>query len=773
MKKITLLLLALPLSILAQDAFSLLDKSEMETSILYDRAFKVVDLNDDIKKINATYFIQAYSELAQSDYSNYFKKGKSFGEIRTQSFQENIIPIGLINVRFDQLKPHVFEEETVIVNGNKLINTSNDNAIFETKSRVFASPLVPRYRGLNTIFKFDPEYLFNSATYDVVNIQVDFDNDDGVQNVSLNQNVRVTYLQAGEKELKFEITMSSGRTVSHSAYIIIEKSSEDMNASRAPGDESPITPINASIAYQGFGEALALIGTGEYKIYYDNVDGILDKPIFFIDGFDPDDARTIPLMYEQLNFGNPVQNLAELVRDEGFDLVLVNFPNYTSITDGTTMIDGGADFIQRNAFILVELLNTINSMKVGDEENVVIGPSMGGLISRYALRYMEQNTLDHETRLFLSFDSPHLGANVPIGFQYLFNYMLNGDPGVMAVEALVDDLLNSVAAKQMLVDHYLGHVDGGGINQAAGATLPIGAPNFRDAFQTEIDAMGFPQNTRNVAIINGGGDGASDMTGTPGFTVIDDNIDTSAITSADITVRFAPSATLTNTVTDFVGYITVVPVLFYSATAESPAFTDGVDSAPGGLFQIDDLAEGGDQIITDFVNALNINAFDFIPTVSGLSLATDNGEINWYHDVDLGEGDPPGETMSPNNTIDSTPFVNWFIPENNESHVLLTQGNVTFALAEIMPETLSVPTEDEGLLKLEKNPIRSELVLLNSTNLQNANLTITDLTGKQVFKKEVALSSRTTIPLTINSGLYVLTIEGDYNMIRTFKLVVR
>ena len=103
--------------------------------------------------------------------------------------------------------------------------------------------------------------------------------------------------------------------------------------------------------------------------------------------------------------------------------VILNFPNWTA-SDGMTLVDGGADFIQRNAFILVKLINEINSMKVGSEQNVIIGPSMGGLISRYALRYMEQNTLDHDTRLYLSFDSPHLGANVPIGLQYLFNYMV-------------------------------------------------------------------------------------------------------------------------------------------------------------------------------------------------------------------------------------------------------------------------------------------------------------------------------------------------------------
>ena len=76
------------------------------------------------------------------------------------------------------------------------------------------------------------------------------------------------------------------------------------------------------------------------------------------------------------------------------------------------------------------MLRYINSIKQGNEPNVVIGPSMGGLITRYALAYMEQqlaNTGDnakwnHETRLWVSFDAPHQGANIPFGVQKGIQY---------------------------------------------------------------------------------------------------------------------------------------------------------------------------------------------------------------------------------------------------------------------------------------------------------------------------------------------------------------
>ena len=190
--------------------------------------------------------------------------------------------------------------------------------------------------------------------------------------------------------------------------------------------ESAILNIDATIPYQGIDEAIPLLGSAEYKIFYSGNNSVIDKPVIFIDGFDPNDSRDIPAMYDLLNYGSPTQNLGDIVRSEGFDLIVLNFPEeYLSPSDGISVVRGGADFIQRNAFILIELINVINGLKVGSEQNVVIGPSMGGLISQYALRHMEENTMDHDTRLFISFDSPHLGANVPIGLQYLFNYMIN------------------------------------------------------------------------------------------------------------------------------------------------------------------------------------------------------------------------------------------------------------------------------------------------------------------------------------------------------------
>ena len=523
-----------------------------------------------------------------------------------------------------------------------------------------------------------------------------------------------------------------------------------------PGSESGITPINSTLTYQGFDETAAHFGTAEYNIYYDNIDGVLDKPIFFVDGFDPNDSRTIPLMYSLLNFGMAGENLGDLIRDEGYDLVVLNFPTYVRAADGAT-INGGADYIQRNAFILMELLNVINGMKTGTEENVVIGPSMGGLISRYALKYMEDNALDHETRLYVSFDSPHRGANVPMSIQYLFNYMVNGAPAITELAPLVDGLLGSPAAKQMLIDHFLGHVGMDGVTQT-GSNLPIGAPNFRDAFQSELDGMGFPENTRNIAISNGSSQGS--LTGSIGLELLNHLFVTSATTRATITLNFTPAENLNSQVTDFVGEAFVgiwIPVAFYSASSQSPPTVDGLDSAPGGQFDLNSFDDGSSTLITEFVNNLTSQYFNFIPTISGLAITETD---DWY--------DLPNVSARFN-----TPFDASYIPAINEPHVQVNAGNVAFTLDEILNPPLSNDDFEINSFRIAKNPINDELIILSTSSFNNAIINIVDMTGKVVYNDaNVSLDNRTSIPLTLESGLYILRIEADNKRFNT-KIIIR
>jgi len=523
-----------------------------------------------------------------------------------------------------------------------------------------------------------------------------------------------------------------------------------------------------------YGEATNYPGEGEYQIFLSD-DNILDKPIFVVDGFDPGDTRDITGLYNSLDFtgGSGNQNLADLVRAEGFDVVILNFPTYVRTADGAT-INGGADFMERNAMILVELINIINTNKSGNspEQNVIIGPSMGGIISRYALNYMEANTLDADTRLYISFDSPHHGANVPIGLQHQLNFLaFNNTNGVAEVQPLINGLLRSPAARQLLTDHLEAHLSGADLVTFDPALkLPLAHP-FRAIFETNINSLtssGFPENARNVSIINGSGInnpyfamGNSGPTVTNDYSVISTTLSVPVgifTASIIIDVNFTPAAGVTNTASSI--SIQLFGAEIDGSVAESEAFpySDGIDAAPGGLFDLGGLTQGIGAVGGvggDFVNALTIDKFSFIPSISALALEFPNDEIDWHTTIDLA----------------TTPFVNTFIPTESEPHVQLTQANVAFALDEILNPPLSIPNNELFAFQLKKNPVKNELILLsNSSN--DANINIIDLTGKTIFKLNTTLDTRTVIPLNLTSGFYILKVSGENNTTYTTKFIV-
>lgn len=509
-----------------------------------------------------------------------------------------------------------------------------------------------------------------------------------------------------------------------------------------------VNTIVASIPYQGYEETQEYFGQGEYEIFLDNVDQVLDQPIIVLDGFDPGDGRDIGGLYASLTFDG--QNLADILRNEGYDIVVLNAPQYTT---GGKDIDGGADYIQRNAFVLVELINELNAQKVGDAELVVLGPSMGGLIARYALAYMEQNNLDSETRLYISFDSPHRGANIPISLQYLINYFAQ-DTGDATALALVNEVLNSPAAKEMLIDHLAGHLlPGSNTDLDPTKLLPFGAPNFRDAFQAELDNLGFASNVRNVTMINGTSLGTT--VGMPGMTIVDTNIQIDALTSVDIALTFTPEANQTQTVTDVTAFFIGFPVGGFDADAQSPSFTDGVDAAPGGTASLAGALGGGsgNPILDAFIAALQQDTYSFIPTMS--ALAIDNN--NWY--------------ATPN--LNDSPFVNFYIPTENEDHVTVTAASAQFALDEIR-QTLGIENEVlNNNITLLQNPIENVIKLsLNNIN-EPLTLQLFSLSG-QLIETKIFQNTMSIIKWekNLSSGIYILTAKsGNYQ--NNFKLIVK
>ena len=661
------------------DIFPNFDKDGMNSDILYNPS----SISNISKLKNTTHdlysFYQVYKSIAFSDFQQRLGSLEVIKDIAKSELLSTNISLALIYSEYETFNDTAKNNQLVYKStDNHYARIQSDLDIFEHHQILSAAALKPLQRGLEVTFNLSSNLFFNTSDKTINLLEIDFGDNQGYREILLNEYYDVIYESEGEKEISFRITLSNGEVNEVVSKLNVIYSNEELNQKFNQNIIGFTSETTAPPNIEPYGET-PLKGWGEMEIFY-SADNILDKPIFVVDGFDPLDTRNINSIYQALNFGSG--NLGDIVRDNGYDVVVLNFPTYFREQD-QVWVYGGADYIERNAMLLVELIKMINDQKVGDNENVVIGPSMGGLISRYALNYMESIGVDHETRLYISFDAPHAGANVPIGFQHMFNYLAYGldtwvgDFSVESLRPVVDGMLKSPAARQMLWDHFEPHLSDGVAEFDNNNALPQPHPFFSIFYNAigSVNSFEYPQNTRNVSMINGSGslNPYFDINGNavnPGFQSLDAVMpDVSIGADAYLDSWYTPYINQTIPVSNV--YIDAPWWCFCDieaqAQAQSHGYTDGVDSAPGGLFDTLSIASdytGEDPIISQFTSQLTTNYFTFIPAISGMDYSTNN----WYEYMD-----------SP----DNTPFEAWSMPEQNEIHTQLTETNVEFALNEI------------------------------------------------------------------------------------------
>ena len=472
-------------------------------------------------------------------------------------------------------------------------------------------------------FHFDDKYFFTDNKNKITRFDILDKNGTIINNVKFGEHFTVSFNTKGRKTLRFSVVTESGTKIKTGFKFILRD--EDV----PPPDET--WQLQADIAYND------TAATGEAYILLSDQNSSLTNPIIVIEGYDPDSTNNWPELYENMNQENMIEDLLAM----GYDAVALNFSD-------------GATFIQRNAYLVEKLIDTVNTVTGRSVEHTVIGASMGGLVSRYALLDMENNGRDHNTRLFISFDSPQKGADAPLGLQYFGDffapYVEDGDSLLAASD--------TPASKQMIVYHY------------TDPPSSTGDPHpWFPALQNELATMGeYPQNLRKVAIINGSGK-AQDQGYDAGDQIIQFDIDGSFLFHYRGNVWAVPDG---NSTMIFDGIYMIA-----GGANDSEQITVGgtkpYDNAPGGYIPTMREMEEGDTVF-NAIQALHDNHC-FIPTVSALALDTED----LFYNVDA---DP--------NILDLTPFDAIYYPDTNEQHITITPATKQWFIDEI---TGTVPVE--------------------------------------------------------------------------------
>ena len=427
--------------------------------------------------------------------------------LNEEYYGKGVVPITLL--RYDLCR---FSEEAVHrgdvypLNGQIKVKGGISKSPYEELHLFATAPFTSELSSRDVTFCI-PQQLMLTNSQAIAQIEVQFEEGQPFRSIAIGEQVSYRYATDGLKMVTMRIQqVGSGHWYRSHFPLAITTPQDTQIAFEFPELES-VFFLSESGMHSG--------GTLQYKLSPHNHTGKFRKPLFIVEGFDvyptvisdPQKNWDINSYFSDEQFNR--------ILDLGYDIAYLDYAD-------------GMDDIRRNAALFQEALRYINTHKEGDEKNVVVGLSMGGLVASYGLRKMELAGEDHETRKYISYDSPHMGANVPLGAFYMAYHWLEGSEfskirRISNVYLWCKDIpismkkirkwLRKPAIRQLVpfyTEDYLFFLKlrDPGMNSFTNPydnvyDVPLSPNSEFASFHKEYKQMGLPRKTFNVAFSNG------------------------------------------------------------------------------------------------------------------------------------------------------------------------------------------------------------------------------------------------------------------------------
>ena len=751
-----------------------LNTTQITSGVLVDKVTtfsNLINYNTTESNLSGSeHFAQALSELYRASDQTRFVTLTELKNRTATTTANNSVDIGLINTTFQKLN---FNEETPSAGGllfsNGMFTAISGKPSFVSKKIMIAAPLKEIISGSSFTFNFNNNLIFSNATTSIKTLVVDFEDNTTATTIISNGAIvipakTVNYTESGMKALKFTVTFSDNSIIETYGKVYVNYVSTTQRL--APNNTNTLCYellkdkgiFTSTISFQGYTESSPVYGKTEYTIFYGNGNNAkqMIKPIIIVDGFDPKDKRkvqdcdceldpTCKLANSNIKFSpftnprlsitfNPVKhesledlmyyevspsiknNVLTDLRAKGYDVIIINNPTYTStnVAGQTVTIDGGADYIERNGRTLASYIQ-----KIKDDQNtagstqqlVLIGPSMGGQITRYALAYMEKkfaeetNSLEkpkwkHNARLWVSVDSPHLGANIPVGAQANIWFFADRLYKESAKTSFYEEL-NSVAGKQQIISQFKNARETGFLNGNSFFTTYYKNLNTNGV----TGSGGYPVTNstfRKIAMVNGSLTGKKEASEQQSFLYSRVYVrglwpmQNSTITLARFQNKFTPASGQAGTVFKGDGQNFDIGLNHwyinhprYTLNVNNNSIKGSMDVVPGGYFKTakilrKEIEDGASDAGFRSETRDYIENHSFISTFSALGHLYPNQ--NWSNPLNT-------NLTCPSNK--QTPFDSYYGTANNTEHTSFTKESAAWLYKELdgIPQDPSFPIQ--------------------------------------------------------------------------------
>lgn len=635
-----------------------IDSELVPTNILFDQGFRNID--------NLIIW-----EQTQSDYYNYWAIYNNLQRCKHRNSEKKILPEFDSLIHSGNYKNNI-PLSYIFYKGNYL-GANETLKLFENKdylpiiseTKIFAlSAMTTSIYNSNVMFELKNELVFSNDNSNINKLEIDFGDGNGFRDININSdNINVNYKCVGEKSIVAKLYTDNDTLIANSKIKVERISVQNENMSKM---------LNSTASLKSSGT----IEYGNYE-YHLGDDNVLDKPILIVEGFDLLNNYSAGKLYSDW------KDALSHLQAEGYDVFCLNF-------------NDAKRSMHSNKEVVKAMINKINEEKTGNFEGVIIGESMGGILCRMALKEMENEGIDHQMGLYVSFDSPHKGANVPPGIQtgaidaldvgindfiLPFFDIYGAIFGNIASSLALKASLNSVAAKQLLSRH-------------------VDSPLDFYFMQIYLSNLGYPNKTRNVALINGNNQGKN-LPFSLGDRIFNHQLKWTALLGHyhELTLN----STKINTLQQLVSQITIISVVipdlkWYNFLGIPPmpkiiaenkfgyynSDSKAYDNCPGGTIDISNLKFIGLNLNCD------IDEFCFVPTSSSIDL--DYSVFNTSNGLNY---------LNKNNTKDDiinsnkTPFDDIYATKENTGHVYMKNHTIQSCIKnmthqEIMHDTLYI-----------------------------------------------------------------------------------